>query len=76
MSQTISPVSGKRYGLAVVCRVWRMARSAVYRHAAPPAHTGGRCSSSGNSLSKTQGRRRVQSCITETACATIRRRTG
>jgi putative transposase len=39
MSQTISPVSGKRYGLAVVCRVWRMARSAVYRHAAPPAQT-------------------------------------
>jgi hypothetical protein len=75
MSQTISPVSGKRYGLAVVCRVWRMARSAVYRHAAPPAHTGGRCSSSGNSLSKTQGRRRVPG-IPETACAIIRRWTG
>jgi len=39
MSQTISPVSGKRYGLAVVCRVWGLARSAVYRHAAPPAET-------------------------------------
>ena len=38
MSRTISPVSGKPYGLAAVCRVWRLARSGVYRHlsASPP----------------------------------------
>ena len=32
MSRVISPVTGKPYGLAVVCRVWRVARSGVYRH--------------------------------------------
>jgi putative transposase len=38
MSQAVSPVSGKSYGLAAVCRVWRLARSGVYRHqAAAPA---------------------------------------
>ena len=36
MSQTISPVSGKPYGLAVVCRIWGLARSTVYRHREPP----------------------------------------
>ena len=38
MSRVISPVTGKPYGLAAVCRVWRLARSGVYRHlsAAPP----------------------------------------
>ena len=35
MSRTVSPVSGKPYGLAVVCRVWRLARSDIYRHRAP-----------------------------------------
>ncbi len=30
MSQTISPSTGRRYGLALVCRVWEMARSSVY----------------------------------------------
>jgi putative transposase len=35
MSQTVSPVSGKSYGLAVICRVWRLARSCIYRHRAP-----------------------------------------
>jgi putative transposase len=35
MSRVISPVSGKPYGLAVVCRAWRLARSGVYRHRAP-----------------------------------------
>lgn len=35
MSQTLSPVSGRPYGLAAVCRVWRLARSGVYRHLAP-----------------------------------------
>jgi putative transposase len=35
MSRTVSPVSGKPYGLAVVCRVWRLARSGIYRHQAP-----------------------------------------
>src|SRR3982750_986197 len=38
MSRVISPVTGKPYGLATVCRVWRLARSGVYRHrCAPPA---------------------------------------
>ena len=38
MSRTLSPVTGKPYGLAAVCRVWQLARSGVYRHlsAAPP----------------------------------------
>ena len=35
MSQAVSPVSGRPYGLAVVCRVRRVARSGVYRHQAP-----------------------------------------
>jgi putative transposase len=35
MSRTVSPISGKPYGLAAVCRVWRIARSGVYRHQAP-----------------------------------------
>lgn len=34
MSRVLSPVSGKPYGLAAVCRVWRLARSGVYRHQA------------------------------------------
>jgi putative transposase len=38
MSAVSSPVTGKPYGLAVVCRVWRTARSGVYRHrTSPPA---------------------------------------
>jgi transposase InsO family protein len=37
MSRVISPVTGKPYGLAVVCRVWRLARSGVYRHLSAPA---------------------------------------
>ena len=32
MSCVISPVTGKPYGLAAVCRVWRVARSGVYRY--------------------------------------------
>lgn len=38
MSRQVSPVSGKPYGLAAVCRIWRLARSGVYRHRAlaPP----------------------------------------
>lgn len=35
MSQAVSPVSGKPYGLVVVCRVWRLTRSGVYRHPMP-----------------------------------------
>ena len=30
MSRVISPVTGKPYGLAAVCRVWRLSRSGVY----------------------------------------------
>jgi len=32
MSRVISPVTGKPYGLATVCRIWQLARSGVYRH--------------------------------------------
>ena len=32
MSRTSSPSSGRPYGLARVCRVWRAARASVYRH--------------------------------------------
>jgi putative transposase len=35
MSRVVSPASGQPYGLASVCRVWRIARSGVYRHQAP-----------------------------------------
>ena len=38
MSRSVSPVSGKPYGLAAVCRVWRLARSGVYRHLSPSAN--------------------------------------
>ena len=36
MSRVVSPVGGRPYGLAAVCRAWRLARSGVYRHRAPP----------------------------------------
>lgn len=39
MSRAVSPVSGKPYGLTVVCRIWRLARSGVYRHQFPPPDT-------------------------------------
>src|SRR4051794_39431942 len=32
MSRPVSPSSGRPYGLARVCRVWRAARASVYRH--------------------------------------------
>ena len=35
MSRAVSPSSGKPYGLARVCRVWRVARATVYRHRQP-----------------------------------------
>ncbi len=35
MSRTISPLSGKPYGLALVCRTWRVPRATVYRHRVP-----------------------------------------
>jgi putative transposase len=35
MSRTISPMSGKPYGLASVCRIWRVPRATVYRHRVP-----------------------------------------
>ena len=39
MSRAISPVTGKSYGLAAVCRVWRLARSGIYRHLSPSPAT-------------------------------------
>src|SRR4051794_2896291 len=38
MSRSVSPVSSKPYGLAAVCRVWRLARSGVYRHLSPSSN--------------------------------------
>jgi hypothetical protein len=35
MSRTVSPVSGKPFGLALVCRIWRVPRATVYRHRVP-----------------------------------------
>jgi len=35
MSRVTSPVTGRTYGLATVCRVWRLARSGVYRRLSP-----------------------------------------
>ena len=37
MSKVASPVTGKPYGLAAVCRAWRIPRSGVYRHRTPPS---------------------------------------
>ena len=35
MSQTVSPSGARPYGVVRVCRIWRAARSTVYRHRAP-----------------------------------------
>src|SRR3954447_15725436 len=35
MSRTLSPSSGRPYGLARVCRVWRTSRATIYRHLSP-----------------------------------------
>ena len=34
MSQAVSPITGRSYGLARVARVWRLARATLYRHRA------------------------------------------
>lgn len=39
MSQAVSPVTGRAYGLARVARVWRRSRATVYRRRAVPAAT-------------------------------------
>lgn len=40
MTRTVSLSIGRRYGLALVCRVWEQARSSVHavrmRHTTPP----------------------------------------
>jgi putative transposase len=35
MSRALSPSSGQPYGLARVCRIWRVARASVYRRRQP-----------------------------------------
>src|ERR1700757_5159625 len=40
MSKVASPVTGKPYGLAAVCRAWRIARSGIYRHRTAPRRRG------------------------------------
>jgi putative transposase len=35
MSRAVSPSSRKPYGLARVCRIWRVARASVYRRRRP-----------------------------------------
>ena len=35
MSRSVSPTSVRSYGLARVCRVWRVSRVTVHRHLAP-----------------------------------------
>ena len=37
MSQTVSPSSGKPYGMARVCYTWRLSRATLYRHLQIPA---------------------------------------
>jgi len=36
MSAAVSPVTGRHYGLAAVCRTWRVPRATIYRRQAPP----------------------------------------
>ena len=35
MSATVSPSSGRPYGLAAVCRMWNISRATLYRHRTP-----------------------------------------
>ncbi len=35
MSRTASLSSGRPYGVAAVCRIWRVARATLYRHRTP-----------------------------------------
>ena len=35
MSRIVSPGAGRAYGMARVCRAWRMARATVYRQRQP-----------------------------------------
>ena len=42
MSGAVSPVTGRAYGLAAVCRVWQVPRATVYRHRTPPREEPGR----------------------------------
>jgi putative transposase len=35
MSDAVSPVTGRRYGMVRVARAWRLSRATIYRHRAP-----------------------------------------
>ena len=51
MSRTASTTSGKPYGVARVCRIWRAARATLYRHRRPqPAEPPRRCGPAGPML--------------------------
>ena len=38
MRVATSPSTGRPYGLALVCRVWKVARATVYRRRVPGSH--------------------------------------
>jgi len=38
MSATISPATGKRYGLRMVCRVWEVPRATLYTTSKQPLY--------------------------------------
>ena len=82
MSRTLSPVSGKPYGLALVCRMWRVPRATVYRHRIsharqPRVHTARLASAPhcpGRQPVHGEGRRKVWARLRVAGIRTSRRR--